>query len=127
MKSDVDTYMQFKGGKLLQINKQMIKGSTETLILTLLQAQPMYGYELIKELHRQSEGVFSLKEGTLYPILHAMEIEGWVEAYWAEVEGRKRKYYAIREQGIQALQHKKAEWSLFRRAVDRVIGEGGLT
>nr|WP_186811690.1 helix-turn-helix transcriptional regulator [Paenibacillus xylanexedens] len=110
----------------MQINKQMIKGSTETLILTLLHAQPMYGYELIKELHRQSEGVFSLKEGTLYPILHAMEIEGWVEAYWAEVEGRKRKYYSIREQGIQALQQKKAEWSLFRRAVDRVVGEGGL-
>lgn len=111
----------------LNVNKQMIKGSTETLILTLLQDKPLYGYELIKELHRQSDGVFNLKEGTLYPILHAMEIEGWVESYWQEVEGRKRKYYSISKEGIQALDHKKAEWRLFRRAVDRVLGEGGLT
>ncbi|MCP1426482.1 MAG: PadR family transcriptional regulator [Paenibacillus sp.] len=111
----------------MQVNKQMIKGSTETLILNLLQERPLYGYELIKELHRQSEGVFNLKEGTLYPILHAMEIEGWVESYWMEVEGRKRKYYSIRDKGMEALQSKKAEWNLFRRAVDRVLGEGGLT
>lgn len=112
---------------VLQVNKQMIKGSTETLILTLLQERPLYGYELIKELHRQSEGVFNLKEGTLYPILHAMEIEGWVESYWMEVEGRKRKYYSIRDKGMEALKSKKAEWNLFRRAVDQVLGEGGLT
>lgn len=111
----------------MHVNKQMIKGSTETLILTLLQERPLYGYELIKELHRQSEGVFNLKEGTLYPILHAMEIEGWVESYWMEVEGRKRKYYSIRDKGMEALQSKRAEWNMFRRAVDRVLGEGGLT
>ncbi|MNP65628.1 hypothetical protein D3C76_1612340 [compost metagenome] len=56
-----------------------------------------------------------------------MEIEGWVESYWMEVDGRKRKYYSIRDKGMEALQSKKAEWNLFRRAVDRVLGEGGLT
>lgn len=109
----------------MKIGKEMLKGSTGTLILTLLQERPLYGYELIKELEQRSQGVFSLKEGTLYPILHAMESEHWVEAYWQEVDGRNRKYYRIMEEGQQKLQEKKSEWRLFKGAVDAVLGEGG--
>lgn len=104
--------------------KEMLKGSTGTLVLTLLERQDLYGYELIKELERRSDGVFALKEGTLYPILHAMEAERWVEAYWSQGEGRKRKYYRLTEIGRGQLTEKKAEWKLFRNAVDSVLGEG---
>ncbi len=56
----------------------------------------MYGYEMIKELELRSEQVFSLKEGTLYPILHALEAEDLIESYWEETESqRKRKYYSM--------------------------------
>ncbi|AIQ47043.1 DNA-binding protein [Paenibacillus sp. FSL R7-0273] len=109
----------------MKVGKEMLKGSTGTLVLTLLQDKPHYGYELIKELERRSQGVFELKEGTLYPILHAMESERWVEAYWEEVEGRSRKYYRILDAGRQKLAEKKAEWHLFKGAVDGVLGEGG--
>ncbi|OBZ14111.1 DNA-binding protein [Bacillus sp. FJAT-27264] len=109
----------------MKVSKEMLKGSTATLILTLLLDKPLYGYELIKELESRSQGVFSLKEGTLYPILHTMESERWVEAYWLEVEGRKRKYYRILDEGKAKLKEKRAEWLLFRRAVDDVLGEGG--
>lgn len=109
----------------MKVSKEMLKGSTGTLILTLLQGKPLYGYELIKELEQRSQGVFSLKEGTLYPILHAMESERWVEAYWLEVEGRKRKYYRLLDEGQAKLQEKRAEWKLFKGAVDAVLGEGG--
>jgi DNA-binding PadR family transcriptional regulator len=102
-----------------------LKGTTGTLILTVLASGPLYGYELIKELERRSEGVFALKEGTLYPILHGMETERWVESYWMEVDGRKRKYYRILDEGMKRLQEKKTEWLVFRRAVDSVLGEGG--
>ncbi|NQX44128.1 helix-turn-helix transcriptional regulator [Paenibacillus tritici] len=108
----------------MKVSKEMLKGSTGTLILTLLLDKPLYGYELIKELEQRSQGVFSLKEGTLYPILHAMESERWVEAYWMEVDGRKRKYYRLLEEGKHKLQEKKAEWKLFKGAVDTVLGEG---
>lgn len=109
----------------MKVSKEMLKGSTGTLILTLLSGKPLYGYELIKELEQRSQGVFSLKEGTLYPILHAMESERWVEAYWLEVEGRKRKYYRLLDEGTEKLKEKKAEWNLFKGAVDSVLGEGG--
>lgn len=106
-------------------SKELMKGTTGTLILTVLMNKPMYGYELIKELERRSEGIFALKEGTLYPILHAMESERLVEAYWTEADGRKRKYYRILDEGAKRLREKKAEWLVFRRAVDSVLGEGG--
>lgn len=108
----------------MKVSKEMLKGSTGTLILTLLLEKPLYGYELIKELELRSEGVFSLKEGTLYPILHAMESERWVEAYWMEVDGRKRKYYRLLDDGKEKLKEKRAEWVMFKGAVDSVLGEG---
>lgn len=107
----------------MRINKELLKGSTGTLILNLLEKREQYGYQLIKELERMSDGTFSLKEGTLYPILHTMEAEGWVESYWEEAEGRKRKYYRITDNGRQHFQEKKQEWRLFRGAVDRALGE----
>lgn len=109
----------------MPISKELVKGSTATLVLTLLAGRPLYGYELIKELERRSSGVFTMKEGTLYPILHAMESEGWVEAYWETVDGRKRKYYRILDKGRDMLAEKKAEWTVFRQAVDSVLDQGG--
>jgi PadR family transcriptional regulator PadR len=108
----------------MKVNKELMKGSTGMLILTLLDRKEMYGYEMTKEIENRSHGLFTFKEGTLYPILHALEAEKIVESYWSEQEGRKRKYYRITTDGRKYLQDKQQEWSLFRTAVDRVIGEG---
>lgn len=108
----------------MKINKELMKGSTVILIMTLLGQKDMYGYEISKEIERKSDGVFTLKEGTLYPILHTLEVERFVEAYWNEEGGRKRKYYRITEEGRKQLGEKQREWSLFRTTVERVIGEG---
>ncbi|MUT67942.1 PadR family transcriptional regulator [Paenibacillus sp. NEAU-GSW1] len=110
----------------MAINKELMKGSTVILILTLLNRKEMYGYEMVKEIEQSSDGVFTFKEGTLYPILHTLEVELMVEAYWNEEGGRKRKYYRITDHGRKQLEEKKREWSLFRSTVDRVLGEGGV-
>lgn len=95
----------------MKVNKELLKGSTGMLILTLLDKQDLYGYQLIKELERMSEGTFALKEGTLYPILHSMETERWLESYWEEAEGRKRKYYRITDSGRRQLQERNGNGS----------------
>ncbi|MDR6551592.1 PadR family transcriptional regulator [Paenibacillus qinlingensis] len=110
----------------MKISKELMKGSTVILILTLLDRKDMYGYEMTKEMEKHSDGVFTLKEGTLYPLLHTLESESFVEAYWDEKDGRKRKYYRLTKQGKGELDVKKQEWSLFRNTVDRVLGEGGV-
>jgi PadR family transcriptional regulator PadR len=106
------------------INKELLKGSTAMLILTLLGRKEMYGYEMTKEIESRSSGLFTFKEGTLYPILHTLEADKIVESYWSEQEGRKRKYYRITDHGKKYLQTKQQEWTMFRTTVDRVIGEG---
>lgn len=105
------------------INKELLKGSTVTLILTLLDRRPMYGYEMISTIQADSGGVLSFREGTLYPILHTLEAERLVNAYWSEGEGaRRRKYYRITEEGRRHLAARRQEWATFRSAIDRVIG-----
>ncbi|MCL6458841.1 MAG: PadR family transcriptional regulator [Gorillibacterium sp.] len=110
----------------MKINKELMKGSTVTLILKLLERKEMYGYELTKELERHSNGIFTLKEGTLYPILHTLEADNQVEAYWQEQEGRKRKYYRITAGGRELLETKRKEWHLFKSTVDLVLGENSI-
>jgi len=112
----------------MRIDKELLKGSTVILILTLLDRRPMYGYEMLTEIEQASGGVFQFKEGTLYPILHALESSGYVESYWDRTESaRQRKYYRITDKGRGHLTAKRREWVTFRSAVDRVIGEGGIS
>ncbi|OWA35356.1 PadR family transcriptional regulator [Saccharibacillus sp. O16] len=108
----------------MKVSKELLKGSTGALVLTVLSERSMYGYELIKELDSRSGGIFALKEGTLYPILHAMEAERWVKSHWEESGGRKRKYYTVTDEGLKQLKHKTEEWRIFSRAVNTVLGEG---
>ncbi|MTI95892.1 MAG: PadR family transcriptional regulator [Firmicutes bacterium] len=107
----------------MKVSKELVKGSTVILILSLLESKSMYGYEMIKAIEEKSAGTFSFKEGTLYPILHALEADGLVEAYWEQAAGtRKRKYYRITAKGRAQAQAKKEEWVMFKTAVDRVLG-----
>lgn len=102
-------------------SRELIKGTTPLLVLAVLKQGDMYGYKIIKELEKQSEFVFSMKEGTLYPILHALELENHLESYWEEFDGRKRKYYHITKKGLCCLKEKEKEWKTFSLSVDKVL------
>ncbi len=107
----------------MKINKELMKGSTSILVLSLLSREDMYGYMIVQRLRAGSENVFEMKEGTLYPMLHALENEGAVESYWDEGDsGKKRKYYRITPCGRSLLAEKKKEWAEYSGAVNRVIG-----
>ena len=107
----------------MNIKKELTKGSSALLVLSVLEKGDMYGYRIIKEIEMRSEFVFSLKEGTLYPILHAFEKEGYVDSYWEGSEGeRRRKYYRITKKGIKVLGQSKQEWIAYSGAVSKVIG-----
>lgn len=109
----------------MKVNKELLKGSTVILILSLLERKSMYGYEMIKELEKKSNGVFAFKEGTLYPILHSLEANNLIESYWDESEGaRKRKYYKITEAGKKEAEERQQEWKVFTEAMGQVLWEG---
>lgn len=103
--------------------KELLKGSTATMILSLLATEPMYGYQMTKALEEKSDQIFTLKEGTLYPLLHALENDGMITSFWEETPAaRKRKYYQITDAGKKLLQEKQQEWQVFSNAVNKVIG-----
>ena len=109
----------------MAISKELLKGTTTLLILQLLKEGDKYGYEMVKELGTRSQDVFTLKEGTLYPILHNLESEGMIEAYWEETAStRKRKYYRITKKGTKLLKEKKTEWQIYSKNVANIIGGG---
>ncbi len=105
----------------MKYSTELLKGSTPILLLSVLENQDLYGYRIIRELEIRSENAFEMSEGTMYPILHALEKEKFLEAYWQEVDGRKRKYYHITKKGRQQLQEKKAEWKDFSSSVNKVL------
>ena len=104
-------------------NRELVKGSTSLLILQLLQERDMYGYELVKEMDQRSDHGFQMKEGTLYPALHKLEKQGYIECYWVEQEkGPARKYYRITVAGTEMLEIKTNEWNRYVQVMNRVMG-----
>ncbi len=109
----------------MNIKKELTKGSSAMLVLSVIEKEDMYGYQIIKEIQLRSDNAFTFKEGTLYPILHNFESDGYVKSYWLESEsGRKRKYYKITKKGIKALADSKEEWKTYSVAVSKVLNAG---
>ena len=98
---------------------------TSLLVLSLLQGQDLYGYQMITELERRSDHTFQMKEGTLYPILHALEQGKYLTSYQQEAPtGRQRKYYHLTRRGRELLADKKEEWKNFRQGISDVLSGG---
>lgn len=109
------------------MNKSLLTGSTTMLILKLLEIKDMYGYQMIEELAVRSNDTFSLKAGTLYPLLHTLEQQGMITSYEDHADhARVRKYYSITKKGKRMLAEKKEEWKAYSSAVNRVL-QGGAT
>lgn len=112
-----------------EVGKQLKKGVLEILILKLLSLQNMYGYQLIQQLNAGSNGVFSLKEGTLYPVLYRLEDSGFIENYWeqeTEKRGVPRKYYKITLNGLRELEKMIHEFSTLVSAVYSILDMEGM-
>lgn len=102
--------------------QELLKGNTETLLLALLEIEPMYGYQMAKEVDRRSSGYFAFKEGTLYPALHRLERDKLVEGNWMDTpNGVRRRYYNITAKGREALSARQTEWRRFTQAMNSVM------
>lgn len=104
------------------MDTELLKGTLSLLILSLLSRKTMYGYEIAATVHRDTEGAFTWREGSLYPNLHKLEQGGLIIGEWEEKEsGRKRRYYRITKKGRDALREKVQAWSELCAAVGRIL------
>ena len=106
-------------------DKNHLSGNTTMLVLRLLEAKDMYGYQIIEELSQKSGDIFHLKTGTLYPILHGLESDGMVTSYDDNATSQRvRKYYSLTPRGKGLLAKKQEEWAAYSKAVSNIINGG---
>ena len=111
----------------MHIAKDLVAASATPLVLGILAEEESYGYAILKEIAERSGGRLEWTEGLLYPLLHRLERLGYVEANWRTPEGgRRRKYYAITDEGRAALADQQQQWVTVTRALKDVWpGSGG--
>ena len=103
-------------------SKELIKGTIKPIILKMLsEKERMYGYEIVQEVKALSAGKIHIKEGSLYPILHALKKEGILETESREVGGRTRKYYSISEKGKPKVAESLNELSDFVQTLQLIL------
>ncbi len=104
------------------MDTELVKGTLSLLILSLLTRSSMYGYEIAATVHRDTDGAFTWREGSLYPNLHKLQADGLIVGEWEEKEtGRKRRYYHITAKGRAALKEKRQSWALLCDSVNRIL------
>jgi DNA-binding PadR family transcriptional regulator len=109
----------------MQIDKDLVAAAATPLVLAILAEADSYGYAILKRVRELSDGELEWTDGMLYPLLHRLHRLGFVTTEWqAPPGGRRRKYYAITEEGRLALGEHKRQWATVTRALGDVWGKG---
>jgi PadR family transcriptional regulator PadR len=105
------------------LDRELKRGSTEMLILALVEDRPRHGYEIAKLIERRSDGVLQFHAASLYPLLYRLEKRGLIKGRWVEKAGqRRRRFYKLTAAGQKVLVQQRQTWKDFFFALDRVAG-----
>jgi DNA-binding PadR family transcriptional regulator len=107
----------------MNIDKDLVAASATPMVLAILSEGESYGYAILKRVRDLSEGEMEWTDGMLYPLLHRLHRLGYVTQEWRiPPEGRRRRYYAITNEGEGALAEHKRQWVTVSRALDDAWG-----
>lgn len=96
-----------------KISKELVGASAVPIILSILDKNESYGYEIMQKVKEMSDHQIEWKEGSLYPVLHKLEKNGLIKSLWKMADnGRHRKYYAINKKGRKELREEIANWEM---------------
>ena len=105
------------------LERELKRGSTEVLILALLDERQRHGYDISRLIEERSGGAITFHTASLYPTLYRLEDKGLIEGRWVEGAGqRRRRYYRLTAQGRKMLAQQRSVWDTFFLALDRVAG-----
>ncbi|HXN49455.1 MAG TPA: PadR family transcriptional regulator [Bryobacteraceae bacterium] len=104
-------------------NNDVLQGTLSLLVLRALEARgKMHGYALTGHIQKASADLLRVEEGSLYPALHRMEQDGWVQAEWGMTEkGRKARFYSLTPRGAEQLAVERESWERLTKGVSRVL------
>jgi len=100
----------------------LVQGTLDMLILKTLTRGPMHGYGVAQSIQQISDEVLRVEEGSLYPALHRLELEGWIDAEWrASANNRRAKYYRLTARGRKQLSRESSAWKRLAEAIARIM------
>ena len=100
----------------------LLRGTLDMLILKTLTLQPMHGLGVARRIEQITDGVFQVQPGSLFPALHRLEQEGWIEGAWGESENNRRaKYYRLTAAGRRRLGEERRNWTQLVLAITKVL------
>jgi len=108
----------------LEIDRELIRGQVDLIVLAMLAGGDLYGYDLARRIKTQTDGAYSLKEGTLYLVFKRLEKAGLVAGYWGDGQvGARRKYYRLQPRGQDHLASLTQQWRLLNRVVEASLDQ----
>lgn len=100
----------------------LVQGTLDLLILRVIALEPMHGWAIAKRIRQMSNDELRVGQGSLYPALHKLEQQGWIEAEWGESENNRRaKFYSLTRAGRKALETESAQWERLSAAISLVV------
>jgi PadR family transcriptional regulator, regulatory protein PadR len=103
----------------------LVQGTLDLLVLKTLALGPMHGWGIAQRIRQVSREVLQVQQGALYPALHRLEQQGWIQAEWGESEHRRRaKFYSLTAPGRAYLESERANWRRLSAAIDLVLAGG---
>lgn len=100
----------------------LLQGTLDLLILKTLARDPLHGWGIAKKILLLSNDVLSVQQGSLYPALHRLEQQGWIESEWKDTElGRQAKFYSLTKEGKEQLDRELESWQRLSSAVGLVL------
>ena len=101
---------------------ELVQGTLDLLILKVLAREPMHGWAIAHRIRRMSEDVLRVGQSALYPALHKLEQQGWIEAEWKRSENNRRaKYYALTRAGRKVLAREAEQWERLSAAISLIV------
>jgi PadR family transcriptional regulator PadR len=101
---------------------ELVQGTLDMLVLKTLARGPMHGWGIAQSIQQISEEVLRVEEGSLYPALHRMELDGLIDAEWGQSENKRRaKFYRLTDRGRKVLAAETDHWRQLARAIARVM------
>ncbi|MGE5627966.1 MAG: PadR family transcriptional regulator [Solirubrobacterales bacterium] len=108
----------------MQFDKEILKGYIDTIVLSVMQTEDMYGYEIAKSIREKTEDKFEMKEATLYVSLKRLEKKNYLKGYWNDDKGTgggRRRYYSLTEEGKEYFKEKVEEWVLLKSLLNNFM------
>jgi PadR family transcriptional regulator, regulatory protein PadR len=100
----------------------LVQGTLDLLLLKILALEPMHGFAIAQRLRQVSGAILQVSDGSLYPALHKLEQEGWIQAEWKTSElGRRAKYYSLTRLGRRQLEKEAVHWERLSKAITSVL------